>query len=477
MEPLMSLREALWGSALIAVCGFLVLAPIWNPSVAPRIYDRARALELWLLIAIGMLALFPAVRTAAADTWSRLGMAARAAVVIWLGGGALSALASDAPHMGVQQVALMLLLVWLAISVAGTTRALGRQADSALTAAFSLGAALVLVRFWSAFVQSVSQGREFSWVSPFLDFANIRFFGQYQAYVLLLVALPILAFRLPLSWRIVAGFAAAGFWMLEWIAGSRAVWAGAAAALAVVAVLMRKGRWRWLAIQGGLLLAGGLLFLVFDHFLLSTPNATPMPSHLSVAERGGESASIRVTLAQSALRLAAERPLAGTGPGQFGLYYDRTDAAHPHNAPLQLLAEYGLVAGTAGIAVGVLLVVFALRELRRRTRDEADMITASLCAALVMGVTDALFSGNLIMPHSQVALCVIAGWLLGRSAGAVVATRPAPWVRTGLAGVAILAAFVTAILMAEYLDVIRNMPYPPQLRVPSFWQYGRFTAW
>jgi hypothetical protein len=125
----------------------------------------------------------------------------------------------------------------------------------------------------------------------------------------------------------------------------------------------------------------------------------------------------------------------------------------------------------------VLLLVFALRELRRRTRDEADMITASLCAALVMGVTDALFSGNLIMPHSQVALCVIAGWLLGRTAGAATPALPVPWVRTGLAGVAILAALVTAILMAEYLDVIREMPYPPQLRVPSFWQYGRFTAW
>ena len=40
-----------------------------------------------------------------------------------------------------------------------------------------------------------------------------------------------------------------------------------------------------------------------------------------------------------------------------------------------------------------------------------------------------------------------------------------------------LAMLTTTILTIEYLDVIRDMPYPPALRIPSFWQYGRFIDW
>lgn len=46
-----------------------------------------------------------------------------------------------------------------------------------------------------------------------------------------------------------------------------------------------------------------------------------------------------------------------------------------------------------------------------------------------------------------------------------------------VAGTAVLAALVTAVLAIEYVSLIREMPYPPNLRIPSFWQYGRFSAW
>ena len=185
-------------------------------------------------------------------------------------------------------------------------------------------------------------------------------------------------------------------------------------------------------------------------------------------------------MGKAALRMIAEHPLLGVGPGQFGLHYSATRAAHPHNTPLQLLSEYGLIAGTSGIALGIGLLVFAIRELRKRTLEKADMVAAGLTAAVTMGLVDSLFSGNLIMPHSQVLLCVIAGWIAGRSNGA---QRPAATasqysvLRTSLVGVAMLAALSTLILTVEYLDVIREMRYPPELRIPSFWQYGRFTDW
>ena len=110
----------------------------------------------------------------------------------------------------------------------------------------------------------------------------------------------------------------------------------------------------------------------------------------------------------------------------------------------------------------------------------ANPVTASMCAALVMGLVDSLFSGNLIMPHSQILLFVIAGWLVGRTqATAPGGERDAGWrsEKLVLVGVAMLAMCTTAILAFEYVDVVNPMPGNLQLRHPHFWQYGRFADW
>jgi len=155
--------------------------------------------------------------------------------------------------------------------------------------------------------------------------------------------------------------------------------------------------------------------------------------------------------------------------------------AHPHNAALQLLSEYGLLAGTAGVALVILLLLFAVKTLREQTREIPDPATSRLCAALFMGLTDSMFSGNLIMSHSQILLFVIAGWLVGQSQKKpeVMNERNSGWRLAGLTlgGVAMLAMCTTAILAFEYVDVVNTMPGNLQPRYPHFWQYGRFAGW
>jgi len=178
--------------------------------------------------------------------------------------------------------------------------------------------------------------------------------------------------------------------------------------------------------------------------------------------------------------MLSQHPLLGIGPGQWGLNQVRVKNAHPHNSALQLLSEYGLLAGAAGIALVMLLLLFCARALRTQTRQDANPVTTGLFAALVMGLTDSMFSGNLIMPHSQILLFVIAGWLVGRiQATGPVGEREGRW-QSGkllLVGVAMLAMCTTAILAFEYVDVVKPMPGNLQLRHPHFWQYGRFADW
>jgi hypothetical protein len=193
--------------------------------------------------------------------------------------------------------------------------------------------------------------------------------------------------------------------------------------------------------------------------------------------RSGESDTERLRLLSGSVELIRQHPVLGAGPGQFGLHYSATRAAHPHNTPMQLLSEYGLVAGTAGVLLGCLAVMFALRRLRLPAN--IDPVNASLTAALLMGLTDSVFSGNLTMPHSQVLCATLIAWLFAR--GALPPASPGLRVlavsRTALMAIGLAATAATLVLSLEYLHVIRDMPYPPQLRIPSFWQYGRFSAW
>jgi len=465
---------------VVVVSLYLMFSPVWSPHVALRMYDNSRVLEIALLVILSTTLLLPRIAFATVSFWEGLGHITRWLILVFLVGGTLSAIASGATQLGVLQMGLMAQLLLLFLLTGVAARHAGKDGEIVLAVAIAAGAGLLVLKFWIAFVQMYVEGRTFSWVSPFLDFANVRFFGQYQAYALLLVTLPIRPLRLTGSWRAIIYLIAANFWALQWMVGSRAVWAGFAAALILIAVFMRSGRIRWVLEQGAIAVAGGALYLVFATFLLSTPNATPIPVINSIIERGEESSSVRITLAKAAVGMMVENPLTGVGPGQFGLHYSATNAAHPHNTPLQLLAEYGLVAGTAGVALGVVLVVFAVRQMRSKSSREPDVTTASLVAALVMGLVDSLFSGNLVMPHSQVLFCVIAGWIVGRvdpGNQPIVSPRRRQRLQTGLVGLAMLAMLTTTILTIEYLDVIWNMPYPPALRIPSFWQYGRFVDW
>jgi hypothetical protein len=480
LRPESSLVRPL-GIAAALACLYLMFSPVWFPRLAPRMYDNARALELAMLCAVCLTVAAPSVSRAVAEVWLGLRAGVRWLLLAFLAGGALSALASAAPHTGIQQVALNVQLVAVLLLVCAAVRNEGAMVEKPLAVAIFAGAALFTLKFWTTCILYFLEGKQFSWVSPFMDFANVRFFGQYQAYVLLLMALPVPLLALRGFWRFVAYFMAANFWALQWMVGSRAVWVGFVAAMAVTTLALPGKRRQWVVMQVIPMAVGGLIFAAFSWSMQASPRATPIPAINSVMERSGESNTERLILAQSALGLAARHPLTGVGPGQFGVNYAETRAAHPHNSPLQLLAEYGVPSGTAGILLGALLVMYAVVQIRRRSLQRFDPVSTALGAAVIMGLVDALFSGNLIMPHSQVCLAIIAGWLLGRQRPApampyVSPERQRQW-RVGLALTVAGAAAVSAVLAFEYLSLIVDMPYPPALRIPNFWQYGRFTAW
>jgi putative inorganic carbon (HCO3(-)) transporter len=480
-----SSRSKVLKLAILPMCLYFVIAPVWYPAIAARMYDNARLLQLGVLALAVLSLLLPAVRGAVAGAWLALGILSRVLIAVMIVGGALSASFSGAPYLGALEIALATQLVLVFLVVSAVVRVLRGSVESALTVAIASGAALVGVKFWVTQVFYLIEGKQFQWVSPFLDFANVRFFSQYQAYALFLIPLAATLPGISRSWRIAVYVVAANFWALQWMIGSRSVWLGAIAGTIAVLALTPRGRIAWLRPQAMLVVSGALIYLLFSEFVASTPGVAPVPGVGAVVEFGSQSDTDRMAMAATSLKMLGAHPLLGIGPGQWGLNQAVVKNAHPHNSLLQLLSEYGLLGGGAGVALVILLLLFAVSALRARTHLQtdqgADPVTVSLCAALVMGLVDSLLSGNLIMPHSQILLCVIAGWLVGRTqATAPGGARDARGRRSqtlALVGVAMLAMCTTAILAFEYVDVVKPMPGNLQLRHPHFWQYGRFADW
>ncbi|MEO8166294.1 MAG: O-antigen ligase family protein, partial [Betaproteobacteria bacterium] len=399
----------------LAIIGlYLILAPVWAPGFAPRLYDDARYFQLAVLALLFLCLVIPNIRLAVTLAWLSLHKYARILLVVLLAGGTLSVAASEAPHMGSIEVALVAQLILLMLVVSAATREGKDRADHVFVIAIFAGAALFVLKFWVTYVLYAFESKVFPWDSPFIVFANVRFFSQYQAYTLLLMILPGLV---PGTSRFARGMfflVAANFWALHWMVGTRAAWLGLLVGFATVLIFMRQGRLAWLRKQTLLIVAGAAIFIAHSHFTDSLSHATPVPGIQSIVDRGQGSINERLDLAHSALGFIRQHPVLGIGPGQFGLGSYATFAAHPHNVPLQLLSEYGVPTGFAGIALILMLMAFAVKTLRAAS-GSSSVLYGSLVAALAMGLTDSLVSGNLIMPHSQMLFAVLAGWLLGRT--------------------------------------------------------------
>ena len=465
---------------LVLVSFYLMFAPVWAPLVTTRVYDDARYMQLGLLAVMVVFLALPRIKDGVLSVWNDLGKPVQTLWVVFLVGGMASAVLSEAPNLAALELGLVTQLAFLTLLVCALVRQNGISADKSLAVAVCAGAALIGLQFWLMQAISIFEGRRFSWTHPFLEFANVRFFSQYQSYALLLLPLPMLLLGLSRKWKAVLYVVAANFWALQWMVGTRAVWVAFAAALLAVCVMTRNGRVAFVRTHLLLVLAGGIVFAGYLGATATTADVTQIPKKLSVMKRGSGSVHQRVLLVREAVGAIVDKPLTGVGPGQFGLMKYPLRGAHPHNAPLQLMSEYGLVAGGAGIVLGLTLLVFALRSMRAAEAGGQGAITVSLAAALVMGLVESLFSGGIIMPHAQMMLCIVAGWLLGRrltTGDQSMGSERGSQMRLALTLSVVAAALVTTLLSFEYWSVVRDMPISAQPWHPHFWQYGRFSDW
>ncbi len=401
---------------LLAVAAYVFLAS--NIDFAPHLtwHDGQRLAQLALFgMAILGLAV-PGVGIAVADVWAALPRWGRIALFAAFAIGIVSAMQAPLWRWALLEWAMLLLLLVTALSVAAGRRAGGVQMDQVLVMVLYATAVAYISKMVVVYVAMLTvgatYGQGFNVRELFTGFSNIRFFGHVQTLLLPFLLLPALCWATRLRYQLLLGMVPALWWMLAVASGTRGTWVALLiGVLAVLAFGGQTGR-RWIKWQIAGLACG---LLCYAAFILLVPNLMDQPASFLHRAEDIITLSGREVIWTAALGYTSEHPWLGIGPMHFA-YFTNAVAAHPHNAILQFMAEWGIPAAllfTTVFAVAGLAFAGRVRQLAAGADTQTGMIAVALLAALAGGAAQAMVDGVLVMPVSQIVLALVCGWALG----------------------------------------------------------------
>lgn len=395
---------------LLLLEAFLLVGPVVRFSDNVAVHDLQR-IEQIIFLAFLTLSSIWLWRSNTADI---LGCPPRWVAYLWLLGlglGLGSALISTYPRFAGLEWASLILLSWATIVTAGQSRSQGNDFDHSASRVAILVVFFLCLMALLKYCIALYMNLPIESAKLFKDsFNNPRFFGQAATILLPVLAYPLLANRLSKTKNMAIYALLATFWMLAIASGTRGTWLGMSVAAVMIALVSWRASRSWLKIQALACLAGLLLFAVLFLWL---PDAAQ--HHNVVLENRIEnplSLSKRDVIWSLAWQQILEHPWLGIGPMHLATLHNPV-AAHPHNALLQLAAEWGLPATLAligALAYGMLALLRRIRQFRQQ--DNVPLLIC-LAASLLAATTQAMVDGVIVMPYTQTLLVFVAGWTIG----------------------------------------------------------------
>lgn len=461
--------------------------PLLHPALqtAHTAHDAARVCQLLILAvaAIGLLfwspSLLAQVSLRHVAQWAALLLVA-----------ALSTFLAPHPFVAVHEVVLWGGLLGLTVLLSQGLR----SADDistflrlivAGTAAHSVLVLLILA------VAIAGGGNVYPW-EALVGFDNPRFLNHAQTVVLPLVAAVATHDARPL-WRRWAVVTLVFSGMILFITLGRATMLALFLGLLTALVCFRGSAVAYARRSAGFTLLGmGLMWLVYLHWL--------QPAGHSIDVQELASAHFRDYLLACALKLWHSAPWVGVGPMHFSHWYNG-EAAHPHNVYAQVLAEYGAIGAVLILGPALQWMGRMLGTLRAAPPAHAG-IAIGLMVALVGIAVDGAFSGNFVMPVSQlwiavlIGLCLATARIFGQDEATTAATSQtpeSPWTRArvlpaflifalkatlaiGISVMAIEALLTCAVTSSPQFDTSGPVAGRPDVdnTNPRFWTHGWF---
>jgi len=327
--------------------------------------------------------------------------------------GVFSATLAPAPFYAFLELGHFVLLFVAAGGLASAVRQAPKQTERVLLGAVVISVLLYAVYFAVRYGGSLAFPRLEVGRETITGFANTRFFNQYQTWTLPLLAGAALA--VPRRWG-VGRYAVFSLTALWWTLVLASNVRGTVIAMGVASIgvwlLFRKQARHWLLTQAAAVLAGSVLYF-FAFYLVgdAAPQFAARMQHVD-----GESWRIQRWL--TTIELTALHPWLGVGPMHFAWPpFHFEPGAHPHNAFLQWMVEWGIPSTVLMTGMGV----WGGWRWMQQEREEAKVADArsnavrvALVASVLAGAAHAMVSGLLVMPVSQMLLVLVGGWAWGR---------------------------------------------------------------
>ncbi|MCL1160059.1 O-antigen ligase family protein [Shewanella inventionis] len=239
--------------------------------------------------------------------------------------------------------------------------------------------------------------KSFNAGSLIVGYDNIRFLNQIQVIFLPVLFIPVFFYKLR-GYKHYSLILVALHWLILMQTEARGAMLSLITAFSLMHLFLPVSEKK---LVGGFFLKsallGALLWLVFViilPYLLLDTNSPPIRL----------TSSGRVDMWIYAMREITEQPFLGFGPMGFAWAEGRPLAnAHPHNAIVQLVYEYGLI---ISLLIIVFLIKFFLSAFDIIKRD-SDGLTICIVYSIIAATIYSLFSGVIVMPFSQLVLTFI----------------------------------------------------------------------
>ncbi len=403
-------------------------------------HDRQRIGQIVLLVMVA-LAAATIWRKALLVTLAYLPKSGRWALGLGFALGGLSVALSVFPRFAGLEWATFVLLLGLVFLLAGQARLGGTHYDAWAMRLVVALAVVMMFRIMVWYLATMVEGVPLDTITLFeSSFSNRRVFGQVASMVIPLLAYPLLKGEMPRLQRWGVFSLLAVWWMLAIVSGTRGTWLALAVAAAVLLVFAWRMCAGWLRIQVMALGVGALLFGVFFVWLPAWlgQNATLENRFSNITSLSG-----RGELWAMAWTQIQAHPWLGIGPMHLAAIPSKI-GAHPHNAILQLVAEWGAPAALAFLSTAVLGGLHLLARLRAHATP--NLLLVCLTASLLAAGAQSMVDGVIVIPYTQIWLALVAGWALGVYARDLL-TPVVSDSRIMRLGIPVLSLFALAVLL------------------------------
>lgn len=446
---------------LTLLCGVVLE---WPPGYVP--YDKNRVEQVFLLCALAIGVFFsPQILIV---SWKSLAPWARSLLGLVSLLGAASAMSAQFPRLALLEWGTVVLLICASLVLSGKFSDASAASERARYFLLATAGTVVAIKVLVGYLAALTQGVRLDTLLLFEGmFSNRRFFGHVATLLVPLLTLAYLQTGNMLK-RVLWFTLLSTWWMLVIVSGTRGTWLALLVAHVAVIVWTGRASGPWLEVQARAAGMGLLGFLILFQFV---PWIFGLDAGVESRMGSLTTLSQREVIWGLARDHALQHPLLGIGPMHFAAFPNPV-AAHPHNAFLQLAAEWGLPSAAMGLAIAVGGLLALIRPLRAQYEQARMALSVSLLGISIQSLVD----GVIVVPYTQTWLLFVVGWGLSLHQ---IGTRPVAVDKNGAGTVRLLAAGVLGLMLYGVMPEILNRSEAIAVYleshdglVPRYWSVG-----